>query len=85
MSQSILLVLTQQAHASQVRVLLEHVGVLRVPLAPYEHTPAPRAVDRPAAVQAGMLLLHLGLAVAGHIQRGVVVAAILYEAQLLTM
>lgn len=70
---------------SQVCVLLEHVGVLRIPLAPYECAPAPRAVDRPASVQAGMLLLHLRLAVAGYIQCGVVVAAILYEAQLLTM
>lgn len=70
---------------SQVRVLLKHVRVLRVPLAPHERAPAPRAVDGPAAVQAGLLLLHLRLAVAGHVQRGVVVAAVLYEAQLLAV
>lgn len=81
-----LLVPAQRRRArSQVRVLLKYVRVLGVPLASHERAPAPWAVDCPAAIQAGLLLLHLRLAVAGHVQRGVVVAAVLYEAQLLTV
>lgn len=80
------LVLAQRWRATlQVRVLLEHVRVLRVPLAHHERAPAPWAVYGPPTVQAGLLLLHLRLAVAGHVQRGIVVAAVLYEAQLLAV
>lgn len=70
--------------ALEMRVFLKHIHVLARLLVD-EHIPALRAIDGVPTVHARLLLLHFRLAVTGHVQGGVVMAAVLHKAQLLAV
>lgn len=67
-----------------MRVFLKHIHILARLLIDQD-IPAVRAIDGVSTVHTWLLLLHFRLAVAGHIQGGVVMAAILNKAQLLAV
>lgn len=68
----------------KMRVFLKHIHILARLLIDQD-IPAVGAIDGVSTIHAWLLLLHFRLAVTGHIQGGVVMAAILNKAQLLTM
>lgn len=67
-----------------MRVFLKHIHVLARLLVDQD-IPALGAIDGVATVHARLLLLHFRLAVTGHVQGGVVMAAVLNKAQLLAV
>lgn len=68
----------------KMRVFLKHIHILARLLVDQD-IPALRAIDGVSPVDARLLLLHFRLAVTGHVQGGVVMAAVLNKAQLLTV
>lgn len=68
----------------KMRVFLKHIHILARLLIDQD-IPAVRPIDGISTVHTRLLLLHFRLAVTGHVQGGVVMAAILNKAQLLAM